>query len=323
MKILILSQDQSMQHNCRHELFKQEIARQHDVRFYGPKYEGWSDFTKIRHIEDIMKLLGFRPDVIFSYLAKHSWWVNGLDECKILKVHYIADYVPIYREHNRTLWIGRDEDPFIYEKKPDLVVCPNQFQVVEIMGVHQQTRVKRLPFSTNMDVFKSSGLDRDISISAIMTTECRFYKNRTEIIERVDRTPDCVAVGGCGFHKDKDRVHCDEYVDILSRSKIVVNSTGLNHTDVRPLNPRFLEAAACGALLLTEPADDMKIMGFKPGENCVTFESIGEMLGKSTFYLNHSDERERVARNGERLTRTYHSCERRVRQLTKMIERIL
>ncbi len=321
MKILLLSQDQSMQHNCRHELFKQEIARQHDVRFYGPKYEGFSHFDKIRDIEDIMKLLGFRPDVIFSYLAKHSGWATGLFESEIRHVHYVADYVPIQWNDERLLWIGRDEDPFIRENIPHLVVCPNWRQVSEISEQHPHSIVRRLPFSVNTDVFKSDGSERDIDISAVMTTEPRYYPTRPEIVEAVDKMPNSIAIGGKGYHKE--RVGNEEYVDILSRSKIVVNSTSLREGDWRPLNPRFTEAMACGAMLLTESADDMKRMGFKPSDNCDTFEDINEMLGKAIWYLNHEEERARVARNGMKLTRLYHSCERRVKQLTKMIERIL
>lgn len=321
MKILILSQDQSEQHNCRHEFFKQEIARQHDVRFFGPKYDKWSDTSKIRDVQDIIGLLGFKPDVIFTYLAKHANWVTGLFESEIRHVHYVADYVPIQWNDERLLWVGRDEDPFIKKNIPHLVVCPNQSQVSEISEQHPHSVVRRLPFSVNTDVFVSNKSERDISVSAVMTTVSRYYTTRGEIVGEVSKMPNSVAIGGEGYHKK--RVYNKEYVDILSRSKIVVNSTSLREGNMRLLNPRFFEAAACGALLLTEPADDMELAGFESGENCETFEHINEMKGKAAWYMLHPKERRRVAKNGQRLVRKNHSCKIRVGQLTDMIERIM
>lgn len=328
MKILILSKNQSNQHNIRHELFKEEIARQHDVRFFGPEYEGFSHFNKVRCIQEILDLLNFEPDVIFTYLAKLVCkWIVDLKDCKIPKVHYIADYLPIVHRGGRLLWIGRDEDPFIEENKPDLVLCPTSGHVSDISRQHPYTKVERLPFSVNTDVFRSGGLERDIDISAIMTTEPRYYPLRQKIVDVVSEMPNSKAIGGRGFLKE--RAENPEYVNILSRSKIVVNDTTFNHTTTleggkwRPLNPRFLEATACGALLLTGPASDMWGMGFVPGENCDTFETIDEMKGKAKWYLMNHTERKRVARKGQALARKRHNCKKRVKQLTDMIERIL
>jgi spore maturation protein CgeB len=154
-----------------------------------------------------------------------------------------------------------------------------------------------------------------------MTTVARYYPTRGEIVGEVSKMPNSVAIGGEGYHKE--RAYNDDYVDILSRSKIVVNSTSLREGDMKLLNPRFFEAAACGALLLTEPADDMELVGFEPGENCEIFESIKEMKGKAAWYMLNPRERRRVAKNGQKLVRENHSCKVRVGQLTDMIERIL
>jgi spore maturation protein CgeB len=153
----------------------------------------------------------------------------------------------------------------------------------------------------------------------------RYYPTRLKVVEAIGPVINSIVTVwiDSDIERTKRVIHHKNYVDLLSRSKIVVNCTTYKGLDARLLNPRFLEATACGALLLTEPADDMKIMGFKPGVNCDTFNDIDEMKEKIDWYLEKDEYRARVARNGERLTREYHSCERRVKQLTKMIERIL
>lgn len=321
MKILVLGPNKSKSHNRHYEYLKLEMAEQHEVCMFGYRYKGWMTGTSKRHIDDIINWLSFEPDVIMTFMAKYLMTLKGLRDCKLPTVHWAPDYVPLYRGQGRTLWIGKDEDRFIEQHRPELVLCPNLLQIGEVEKQHPGTMVGRFPFSVDSNIFKHDGRERNINVTAVMSTVPRFYKNRVEIVDAVDQMPCSFSLGG-GKGPQKSRVFNDQYIDLLSQSKIVINATSLKHTDFRPLNPRFLEISSCGAMLLTEPADDMKIMGFKPGINCDTFNDIDEMKEKIDWYLENDDERERVAGNGKRLTREYHSCERRVKQLTKMIERI-
>ena len=90
MKILILGSNQIRRYNWGHELFKLEIARQHDARFYGDTYAHWAK-DKLS-IQDIIELLDFEPDLIFTYMGKYCKWVKGLDKVRIPKVHNVIDY---------------------------------------------------------------------------------------------------------------------------------------------------------------------------------------------------------------------------------------
>jgi len=319
VKVLLLNINRWKVHNRGHELFKLQVELQHDTKIYGVNYDPGR--LHGNHIQGIIDGLEFQPDIIFTYTAKWSEWVEGLRECKIPKVHRTPDYMPIIHNGKRLLWIARHEDPFIRERKIDLVLCPNRIQVLEMTLEHPLTRVERLPFSVDTTIYRSRGQEREIDVSAIMTVVPRYYPTRGQIVEEVGKMPNSFAVGGYGKHKD--RVFFEDYIDTLSRTKIAVNSTLLKRTNHKLLNPRFLEIPACGAMLLTEPADDMADLGFIPGENCETFETIDEMNGKLNWYLQNDDERVRVARLGTRLVRKYHSNALRVQQMTKMIERIL
>lgn len=309
MKILILTQNTAMQHNKVHTFFRREIARQHDVRVFGPKFEVWSDIKKVRHINDIMDLLNFEPDVILSYAAKWSEWVEGLADIGILKIHFMPDY------HDGIFY---REDRFMEEKKPDLTLLTNNFS---LKRAGQFGRVTWLPYSVDIDWFKSDGRPRDTDIAAAMSVDKRYYPHRLEVVEAVKAMPNSFAVAGYGYKKD--RVYGEDYVNLLSSSKIVVNCATTVYFDNGYVGPRWYEVTSCGALLLTEPGDDMERLGFISGKNCETFESINEMLGKATWYLNHEEDRAEVAQKGQALTRENHNCKKRVQELTKIIEKEL
>jgi glycosyltransferase involved in cell wall biosynthesis len=317
MKILILSWNQWKKHNRRHEFFKQEITRQHEVCFYGPGYFRSFQARKIYHISDIIDVLDFKPDVILTYLAKHNATVQGLANCGIPKVHYIADYCPIYKDGKRILWIGRDEDPFIEANKPDLVLVPNHSQKEELEEQHPNTNIEVLPFSINTDIFQSVSQKRDIDISCSMCTDPRYYTMRQDLHDTVAKMPKGYAFGGHGKRRPQLPVH--DYVDVMARSKISLNTNILKYGDHCFVNPRFFEVAACGSLLMTTPADSEEWLGFVEGHNYETFESIVEMEGKVKWYLDNPNDLERVASNGRELIEERHTDKIRIQELTELI----
>lgn len=283
---------------------------------FGPHYPEWHPRPPIRHINDIIEKLRFEPDVILSYMAKDLLTIEGLRDCTIPKIHWAPDYVPLYYKGKRRLWIGRHEDHFIADNRIEVVLCPNLLQVDEIIQQHAIV-ARYFPFSVDRSIFTCYEFSRPLDVSAIMSAVPRFYKNRMDIIEAIEKMDSALAVGG--YSKHKERIYYDKYVKVLCGSKIVVNATSLTRTDFRPLNPRFFEIPSCGALLLTEPADDMGILGFVAGTNCDTFESVSEMKDKIRWYLKHEEHRAAVAAEGQRLIREYHSSLSRVHYLTHII----
>jgi spore maturation protein CgeB len=79
------------------------------------------------------------------------------------------------------------------------------------------------------------------------------------------------------------------------------NSQGLPAYSV---NPRTFEIAACGAMQLTDVRQDLDSF-FTPGREIETYTSPEDLAGKIAYYLEHVEERQRIARGGLYRSKAY------------------
>jgi len=103
---------------------------------------------------------------------------------------------------------------------------------------------------------------------------------------------------------------------VLSRSKITVN----NHGDFAPYanNGRLYEATGMGALLVTDWKPNLPEL-FEPGREVVAYRSPEECADLIGYYLEHDDEREAIARKGQRRTEIDHAHDDRIRELVDIV----
>ncbi|MFC1809213.1 glycosyltransferase [Candidatus Omnitrophota bacterium] len=78
-------------------------------------------------------------------------------------------------------------------------------------------------------------------------------------------------------------------------------------------NIRIFEAAGSGAFLLTEYHDNLNNY-FKVGEEIETYANKDELIKKIHFYLDHPDERDTIAQQGQKRCHKDHSMKERARQ---------
>jgi hypothetical protein len=90
----------------------------------------------------------------------------------------------------------------------------------------------------------------------------------------------------------------EEYVRAKARCKIVVNQPTAGHNNI--INLRVWNATACGKLLLCKRTSisEMELLGFKDGENVIYWDEFSDLIEKIKYYLEHDEERRRIARNG-------------------------
>ena len=110
-----------------------------------------------------------------------------------------------------------------------------------------------------------------------------------------------------------------EMFAVLGRSRITLN----NHIDVAgdyANNMRLYEATGMGALLVTDSKRNLGEM-FEPGREAVAYHSAEECAEQVRFYLDHSDEREAIARAGQARTLREHTYACRMRELLDILKR--
>ena len=103
-----------------------------------------------------------------------------------------------------------------------------------------------------------------------------------------------------------------EMPKVFRMSKINLNFTIPNIKSGIPL--RIWDVLGCGGFLLTNYQADIPYY-FKEGEDLVCFDSLEDLCEKVGYYLEHEEERKRIAWNGYRKVREKHSYIERIRTI--------
>jgi hypothetical protein len=77
------------------------------------------------------------------------------------------------------------------------------------------------------------------------------------------------------------------------------------------VNMRVFEAMASGALLVTEAIENGQKDLFKDGVHLVQYRTEEELFEKVDYYLKHDDEREQIAKEGQKLVLSKHTYKNR------------
>jgi hypothetical protein len=109
-----------------------------------------------------------------------------------------------------------------------------------------------------------------------------------------------------------------EMYQILCASKVTLN----HHGDVAPYanNTRLFEATGVGTLLITDWKINLHEM-FEVGKEVVAYRSPEECAELIEYYLEHEEERKRIARAGQQRTLREHTYSRRMRELVETISK--
>ncbi len=101
-----------------------------------------------------------------------------------------------------------------------------------------------------------------------------------------------------------------EVADVYSQSRIVFNVSIAGDA-----NLRVFEGTACGALVLTDSVANGLGDLFRIGDELVVYDDDADLVSKIDYYLDHEDERARIAAAGLERTRSEHLFVHRVQAL--------
>lgn len=103
---------------------------------------------------------------------------------------------------------------------------------------------------------------------------------------------------------------------IFNRSKINLNMT------IRPIQTglplRVYDVLGCGGFLLTNYQAELPEY-YEPGKEVETFASSEELVDKAGFYLQHEEERKKIAMLGYEKTKASHTYDHRIAEMIRVI----
>ena len=125
------------------------------------------------------------------------------------------------------------------------------------------------------------------------------------------------------IQKEGQRVSIEETVMIYNASKININL----HSSMDNLlidkykdfvNPRTFEIAACGGFQIVDRRELITDTFIEETE-IVCFDSVEELKSKISYYLTHKDERDKIAKAGQKKVLKMHTYSNRIEQIMKIV----
>lgn len=80
------------------------------------------------------------------------------------------------------------------------------------------------------------------------------------------------------------------------------------------LSGRLLDGTAAGCLVMTNHFEDLEL-AFQPGQEVVVYKDAGDAVEKARYYLQHEDERKRIAIAGQKRVLAQHAVGQRIKQI--------
>ena len=114
-------------------------------------------------------------------------------------------------------------------------------------------------------------------------------------------------------------VYGQELVKVYNASKIVLSIHGLYGNRLFSVTPRLFEVSACGTFQLVNEQRQISDL-YKIGEEIVCYRNIKELRDLIKFYLEHPDQREIIAKNGQERAYGNHTYVQRIEKMIKIIK---
>ncbi len=303
MKILLLSRNQLYKRNWGRELFKIDLSKFHDVRYYGRSYPN----SPSKNIPQILKEVS-KPDIIFTHVMFYASYFNGYELTSIPKVHLEVDYVLPKDTYPGTVYA---QNPFYKKSKYNLVFGVTKRMVMDMKNQKIAPKIFWLPFSVSTDKYKNLNLEKTIDVMSVFLVKDYLYPNRRYLQEFVH------SLKKLKVNIFTNYVIHDEYIKKINQSKIFITSNNLYNS----LNMKYTEVLSCGTLLFANRPEDLGDIGLKDGEHLIIYNGWKDLKSKIRYYLSHDREREEIANNGMKLVREKHSNDIRIKEMTEIIQK--
>lgn len=215
-----------------------------------------------------------------------------------------------------------------YLKSYDLIISslPHYVEKFRKMGI--KSEYMKLAFEPLILEKLSEDKDHKYEVTHIGSYGS-IHNERNELLEEVARK---VKVDFWGYGIDnlkKDSLILKNYhgecwgidmYNILYNSKITLTKHITKVAGNYANNARLYEATGCGTLLLVDKKDNLGEI-FKIGKEVVVYENTNDLVNKIKYYLSHNEEREKIAKAGQKRTLKDHTYAVRTRELLDILKK--
>ena len=151
-------------------------------------------------------------------------------------------------------------------------------------------------------MYRDAGKVRDIDVSFVGNVSS-YAERSTYLGYLKDNGIKLLVAGG----QRDNLLSQEDFVDLFQRSKMTINfSRRPIRDDIHELKSRVTEAMSCGTLLLESENKSISQL-YDPLEHYIPFGTPEDLLEKIRHYLEHEDERQRIAKAGWLKTTTEYN----------------
>jgi hypothetical protein len=261
----------------------------------------------------IEQIKSYYPDIVLVLSMKY------IDDNTLIKMHETA---------KDALFVGRDEDPSP-EKNPERLKIAKQTDMVMTTGagrflkVYKDAGVPKCAFMPNMcdlDIQYRYEADEKWKTDIIFTGKIEHTKlerndERFILTQKLSKYPNTRLYGFSGSPK----IYGLDYFRAVSNAKIgvsinIINDVELYHSD------RLINYVACGTLTMAKRVPKSELL-FEDRKHLVYFDTEEDFFELADWYINHNDERERIAACGMQHAHEEFNCTKIARLFMELIEK--
>ena len=261
----------------------------------------------------------FRPDLILA-LAQAPLTPAALERLKVLNVPRVFWFVEDFR--TLTYWkeVAGSYDHFFTIQQGE---CLEQVRAAGAADCYYlpQGCLPQMHRSLKLDAADREGYGADLSfMGAAYYNRIKTFPRLLDFDFRIWGTEwDLDSVVGQRVQNGNRRIAPEEAVKIYNAGKINLNlHSSTFHEHIHPegdfVNPRTFEIAACGGFQLVDERSELPDL-FTPEEEIVTFKSVNDLRRKIIHYLEHDEERRRIAERSRARVLAEHTLEHRMQEM--------
>lgn len=179
-----------------------------------------------------------------------------------------------------------------------------------------------LPHHANTNVFKDYQLPKTFDYLLIGKID-RLYPLRQKIVSTMQNETGFTYYRHPGYRtfspaEEKRRVVGENYAKAINQAKIFFTCDSILKYPIK----KYFEVPACRTLLMAPTSKEIEDLGFIPGKNFVDINE-NDFYEKAKYYLEHEEERKRIADAGYEFIHEFHSTKVRAKQLVQKITEII